>query len=157
MSEDKQKQADNKMEKGETAASVFEQFSTQFLRGMSVRMRETYSSTQLDEFLKERFTFFQEATRRSGMVRVKPHQSSTVSQQGTRLNYNVIVEISAPDAPFIVVTVEALMRKMELLIHRKLHPIMGVVLSAKKEIEAVITAEEKMVKFDHLYLESKKE
>jgi NAD-specific glutamate dehydrogenase len=94
MSEDKQKQAGNKKEQGETAASVFEQFSTQFLRGMSVRMRETYSSTQLDEFLKERFTFFQEATRRSGMVRVKPHQSSTVSQQGTRLNYNVIVEIS---------------------------------------------------------------
>ena len=46
MSEDKQKQAGNKKEQGETAASVFEQFSTQFLRGMSVRMRETYSSTQ---------------------------------------------------------------------------------------------------------------
>ena len=153
MSEDKQKQAGNKKEQGETAASVFEQFSTQFLRGMSVRMRETYSSTQLDEFLKERFTFFQEATRRSGMVRVKPHQSSTVSQQGTRLNYNVIVEISAPDAPFIIVTVEALMRKMELLILRKLHPIMGVVLSPEKEIEAVISPQEKMEKFDHLYLE----
>jgi len=153
MSEDKQKQADNKMEKGETAASVFEQFSTQFLRGMSVRMRETYSKTELDEFLKERFAFFQEATRRSGMVRVKAHKLSTVSQQESRFNGHVIVEISAPDAPFIVVTVESLMRKMELLIHRKLHPIMGVVLSAEKEIEAVISPEEKMEKFDHLYLE----
>ncbi|MBC8220830.1 MAG: NAD-glutamate dehydrogenase, partial [Proteobacteria bacterium] len=153
MSEDKQKQAANKKEQGETAASVFKQFSTQFLRGMSVRMRETYSKTELDGFLKERFAFFQEATRRSGMVRVKAHKLSTVSQQESRFNGHVIVEISAPDAPFIVVTVEALMRKMELLIHRKLHPIMGVVLSAEKEIEAVISPEEKMEKFDHLYLE----
>ena len=58
MSEDKQKQAANKKEQGETAASVFKQFSTQFLRGMSVRMRETYSKTELDGFLKERFAFF---------------------------------------------------------------------------------------------------
>jgi len=61
-------------------------------------MRETYSSTQLDEFLKERFAFFQEATRRSGMVRVKAHKLSTVSQQESRFNGHVIVEISAPDA-----------------------------------------------------------
>ncbi|MDE0792965.1 MAG: NAD-glutamate dehydrogenase [SAR324 cluster bacterium] len=153
MSENKQRQTGNKLKQDESAASVFKQFSTQFLRGMSARMRETYSSKQLEEFLKDRFAFFQEATRKSGMVRVKPHQAATVSQQGARLNGNVIVEISAPDAPFIVVTVEALMRKMELLIHRKLHPIMGVVLSAEKEIEAVISPEEKMEKFDHLYLE----
>ncbi|MED5403884.1 MAG: NAD-glutamate dehydrogenase domain-containing protein [SAR324 cluster bacterium] len=142
------------MEEDESTASVFKQFSTQFLHGMSVRMRETYSSTQLDEFLKERFVFFQEATRRSGMVRVKSHQLTTESQQQeSSYNGHVIVEISAPDAPFIVVTVEALMRKMELLIHRKLHPIMGVVLSAEKEIEAVIYPEEKIDKYDHLYLE----
>ena len=41
MSEDEQKQAGNKMEQDETTISVFKQFSTQFLRGMSVRMRET--------------------------------------------------------------------------------------------------------------------
>jgi hypothetical protein len=73
--------------------SVFKQFSTQFLHGMSVRMRETYSREQLDEFLKERFVFFQEATRRSGMVRVKSHQLSTESQQQeSRYNGHVIVE-----------------------------------------------------------------
>ena len=90
--------------------------------------------------------FFQEATRKRGMVRVKAHKFSIVSQQEARLNGLVILEISAPDAPFIVFTVEALMRKMELLIHRKLHPIMGVVLSAGNEIEAVISPKEKIGK-----------
>ena len=58
MSENKQRETGNKLKQDESAASVFKQFSTQFLRGMSARMRETYSSKQLEEFLKDRFVFF---------------------------------------------------------------------------------------------------
>ena len=137
----------------DTDNSVFKQFSTQFLRGMSERMRETYSYSELDEFLKERFAFFQEATRRNGMVRVKPFNLTSNTKEETGINSHVIVEISAPDAPFIVVTVESLMRKMDLLIHRKLHPIMGVELTEDKEIKRVVSPEDNPKKYDHLYLE----
>jgi glutamate dehydrogenase len=153
MSEIKRFQEGKSSELDNSDNSVLNQFSSQFLRGMSERMRETYSEAELDEFIKERFSFFQEAVRRSGMVRVKSYKFSSDSQEETRFNGRVIVEISAPDAPYIVVTVEALMRKLDLRIHLKLHPIMGVVLSAEKEIEKVISAEEKLEMFDYIYLE----
>ena len=141
MSEVEQKKVRKSIKLDVAENSVFKQFSTQFLSGMSERMRETYNESQLHEFLKERFEFFKEATRLSGMVRVKPCQPFSYSQAETPFNGHVIVEISAPDAPYIVVTVEAVMRKMNILIHRKLHPIMGVVLSAEKELEEVILPE----------------
>ncbi len=153
MSEVEQKKVRKSIKLDVAENSVFKQFSTQFLSGMSERMRETYNESQLHEFLKERFEFFKEATRLSGMVRVKPCQPFSYSQAETPFNGHVIVEISAPDAPYIVVTVEAVMRKMNILIHRKLHPIMGVVLSAEKELEEVILPEENTENFDHLYLE----
>ena len=153
MNEVSQAQEENSLELDDSDNSVFNQFSTQFLRGMSERMRETYSKSQLNDFLKERFTFFREATRRSGMVRVKPHQLTSFSQGETRFNGHVIVEIASPDAPFIVVTVEALMRQMDLLIHRKLHPIMGAVLTVEREIVKVVSPLEDSEKFDHIYLE----
>ena len=153
MNEVSQAQEENSLELDDSDNSVFNQFSTQFLRGMSERMRETYSKSQLNDFLKERFTFFREATRRSGMVRVKPHQLTSFSQGETRFNGHVIVEIASPDAPFIVVTVEALMRQMDLLIHRKLHPIMGAVLTVERDIVKVVSPLEDSEKFDHIYLE----
>ncbi len=133
--------------------SVLKQYSTKFLSGMSERMRETYSQSQLDDFLKERFAFFREAVRRSGMVRVRPQKISQNLQADTNLHGQVIVEIVSPDAPFIVVTVEALMRQLDLLIHRKLHPIIGVELSVGKEVEKVFLPQQHLDKYDHLYLE----
>ncbi len=133
--------------------SLFNQYSTQFLRGMSERMRDSCTSSQLNEFLKERFTFFREAIRRSGMVRVRKHKISQFSLTEKNHNRCVIVEIVSPDAPFIVVTVEALMRQLDLLILCKLHPIIGVELTEGKEVEKVFLPQQDLEKYDHLYLE----
>ena len=133
--------------------SLFKQYSTQFLRGMSERMRDSCTSSQLNEFLKERFTFFREAIRRSGMVRVRKHKISQFSLTEKNHNRCVIVEIVSPDAPFIVVTVEALMRQLDLLILCKLHPIIGVELTEGKEVEKVFLPQQDLEKYDHLYLE----
>ncbi|MBC8257500.1 MAG: NAD-glutamate dehydrogenase [SAR324 cluster bacterium] len=133
--------------------SIFMQFSSQFLFGMSERMRETYSESELQDFLKERFLFFKEAVRRSGMVRVKALKSTTVSVDNTNLNGYVIVEIVSPDAPFIVVTVESLLRQLDLLIHRKHHPIMGADITTEKEVTAVKSPQENSEKYDYIYLE----
>ena len=153
MNEVNEVQKGNYLEMDDSENSVFNQFSNQFLRGMSERMRETYSKSQLNEFLMDRFTFFREAIRRSGMVRVEPNQFSFFSKGKTCFNGHVIVEIASQDAPFIVVTAEALMRQMDLRIHRKLHPIMGAVLTPDREILKVISPLEDSEKFDHIYLE----
>ena len=65
----------------------------------------------------------------------------------------VIVEIASPDAPFIVVTVEALMRQLNFQILCKLHPIIGVDLTEGKEVEKVFSPRQDLDKYDHLYLE----
>ena len=132
---------------------LFKQYSTQFMRGMSERMRDSCSSSQLNVFLQERFTFFREAIRRSGMVRVRKHKISQVSLTEKNNSSCVIVEIVSPDAPFIVVTVEALMRQLDLLILCKLHPIIGVDLTEGKEVEKVFLPQQDLEKYDHLYLE----
>ena len=133
--------------------SLFKQYSNEFLRGMSEKMRDSFSGSQLNEFLQERFTFFREAIRRSGMVRVRKHKISHVYLTEKNNSRCVIVEIVSPDAPFIVVTVEALMRKLDLLILCKLHPIIGVDLSEGKELEKLFLPQQHLEKYDHLYLE----
>jgi len=88
------------------------------------------------------------------MVQVVPHKLPTNTHEESYFAGNVIIEIVSPDAPFIVVTVEALLRQLDLMIHRKLHPIMGVCLTAEKEILGVMSpVENTSEKFDHLYLE----
>jgi len=96
--------------------SLFNQYSDQFLRGMSKRMRDSCSSYELKEFFQERFAFFREAIRRNGMVRVRKYKIPRVSLTAKNQSSCVVVEIVSPDAPFIVVTVEALMRKLDLKI-----------------------------------------
>ena len=136
---------------------LFKQYSTQFLRGMSERMRDSCSSSDLNEFLQERFTFFREAIRRSGMVRVRKQKISHVYLTEKNNSRCVIVEIVSPDAPFIVVTVEALMRQLDFQILCKFHPIIGVELTEGKELEKVFLPQQDLEKYDHLYLEVKTE
>jgi len=64
---------ENTLVQDDSDNSVFDQFITHFLRGMSERMRETYSNSDLEVFLKDRFAFFRKAVNRSGMVQVVPH------------------------------------------------------------------------------------
>ena len=116
---------------------LLNQYSTQFLSGMSKRMRDSCSGSELNEFIQERFTFFREAIRRSGMVRVRKQKISQFPFTSKKHSSCLIVEIVSPDAPFIVVTVEALMRQLDLLILSKLHPIIGVELTKGREIKKV--------------------
>ena len=76
--------------------SLFNQYSTQFLRGMSERMRDSFTNSQLNKFLKERFTFFREAIRRSGMVRVRKHKISQISLTEKKVNAGADFFISQP-------------------------------------------------------------
>ena len=153
MSKIKKIREENPLVQDDSDNSVFDQFITHFLRGMSERMRETYSNSELEVFLKDRFAFFRKAVSRSGMVQVVPHKLPSNTHEESYFAGNVIIEIVSPDAPFIVVTVEALLRQLDLMIHRKLHPIMGVRLTAEKEILGVISPVDTSEKFDHLYLE----
>ena len=153
MSKIKKIREENTLVQDDSDNSVFDQFITHFLRGMSERMRETYSNSELEVFLKDRFAFFRKAVSRSGMVQVVPHKLPSNTHEESYFAGNVIIEIVSPDAPFIVVTVEALLRQLDLMIHRKLHPIMGVRLTAEKEILGVISPVDTSEKFDHLYLE----
>jgi len=153
MSKIKKIREENTLVQDDSDNSVFDQFITHFLRGMSERMRETYSNSELEVFLKDRFAFFRKAVNRSGMVQVVPHKLPSNTHEESYFAGNVIIEIVSPDAPFIVVTVEALLRQLDLMIHRKLHPIMGVRLTAEKEILGVISPVDTSEKFDHLYLE----
>ncbi len=137
----------------ESDKTLFDQYSTQFLRGMSERMCDSLSKSQLNEFLQERFSFFREAIRRSGMVRVIKHKVPKFLLTEKNHSTLAIIEIVSPDAPFIVVTVEALMRQLNLLILCKLHPIIGVELTEVKELEKVFLPQQDLEKYDHLYLE----
>jgi NAD-specific glutamate dehydrogenase len=132
---------------------LFNQYSAQFLRGMSERMRNSSSTSELNDFLQQRFTFFREAIRRNGMVRVRKHKIPLVTLNAKNKSSCVTVEIVSPDAPFIVVTIEALMRQLDLKIISKLHPIIGVELTESKEVEKVFLPQHELEKYDHLYLE----
>ena len=138
---------------GDSDKSLFNQYSDQFLRGMSKRMRDSCSSSELKEFFQERFAFFREAIRRNGMVRVRKYKIPRVLLTTKNQSSFVVVEIVSPDAPFIVVTVEALMRELDLKIITKLHPIIGVKLTEGRELEKVFLPQQKLEKYDHLYLE----
>ena len=138
---------------GDSDKSLFNQYSDQFLRGMSKRMRDSCSSSELKEFFQERFAFFREAIRRNGMVRVRKYKIPRVLLTTKNQSSSVVVEIVSPDAPFIVVTVEALMRELDLKIITKLHPIIGVKLTEGRELEKVFLPQQKLEKYDHLYLE----
>ena len=118
MSKIKKIREENTLVQDDSDNSVFDQFITYFLRGMSERMRETYSNSELEVFLKDRFAFFRKAVSRSGMVQVVPHKLPSNTHEESYFAGNVIIEIVSPDAPFIVVTVEALLRQLDLMIHR---------------------------------------
>ena len=123
------------------------------MRGMSERMISSCNRLELNEFLQERFTFFKEAIRRSGMVKVRKCKIDQFSFNAKNHSNCVIVEIVSPDAPFIVVTVEALLRKLNLFILSMLHPIIGVELTENGEVKNVFLPQQELLKYDHIYLE----
>ena len=58
MSKIKRQRKENVLVKDDSENFVFNQFTTQFLCGMSERMRDSYSKSELKVFLKDRFIFF---------------------------------------------------------------------------------------------------
>ena len=93
MSKIKRQREENILVKDDSENSVFNQFSKQFLCGMSERMRETYSVSELTVFLKDRFTFFREAVSRSGMVQVVSQKMPSNSHDKSSYAEIVIIEI----------------------------------------------------------------
>ena len=103
-----------------------EEFSRQFLHGMSDRIQSDFGPKQLERFLTNKFEFFLEAMGKQGLLRLERGKGPGDQDYQTKYNGTATIEIVSPIAPYGVVTLEKLMRERNLHVTRSLHPMMSV-------------------------------
>ena len=98
---------------------LIQAFAQQYLQSVPLRTLQQYTPTALATFLKDRYSFF----------------SNTVANRFSKESFHLsflqtpskhTLEIVCPDAPFIIITIEALFRELEIPITRLFHPIISV-------------------------------
>ena len=104
---------------------LLREFAEQFLQGASVRMLEVLGTAALQSLVQGRFAFFQEAVAQGGALRVQPKVDDPDDPDSTGSG-RLLIDVVSRDTPFQVVTLECLLRKLDLHILRRLHPMMMV-------------------------------
>ena len=97
-----------------------EEFSRQFLHGMSDRIQSDFGPKQLERFLNNKFEFFLVAMGKQGLLRLERGKEAGDQDYQTKHNGTATIEIVSPIAPYGVVTLEKLMREKNLHVTRSL-------------------------------------
>jgi glutamate dehydrogenase len=109
---------------------LLREFAEQFLQGASARMLEVLGTAALQSLVQGRFAFFQEAVAQGGALRVQPKVDDPDDPDSTGSG-RLLIDVVSRDTPFQVVTLECLLRKLDLHILRRLHPMMMVEYNAE--------------------------
>ena len=111
---------------------LLREFAGQFLQGASSRMLEALGVSALQDLVEGRFAFFQEAVKQGGALQVQPKADDPDDPDSTGRG-RLLIDVVRRDAPFQVVTLECLLRKLDLRILRRLHPMMIVECDAEEK------------------------
>ena len=132
----------NNSGKDQRGSRLKEEFSRQFLHGMSDRIQSDFGPKQLERILNNKFEFFLEAMGKQGLLRLERGKGPGDQDYQTRSNGTATIEIVSPIASYGVVTLEKLMRERNLHVTRSLHPMMSVSFDQEKRYLAQIDLEE---------------
>ena len=105
--------------------SLLREFAEQFLHGVSARMLEALGTASLQSLVEGRFAFFQEAVAQGSALRVQPKADDPDDPDSTGSG-RLLLDVVSPDMPFRVVTLECVLRELDVRILRRLHPMMSV-------------------------------
>ncbi len=124
---------------------VLQQFADTYLHSVSWRVMQMYAHTELCEFVKERFAFFQEALREGGKFRIYQPRS----------NSKTVLEVVHTDRAYLLITLETMIRDVGTRITFKLHPIVGVTVNEDNEPTSVFpgTADNKRISCVYIELD----
>ena len=81
-----------------------EEFSRQFLHGMSECIQSDFGPKQLERFLNNKFEFFLEAMGKQGLLRLERGKGPGDQDYQTKYNGTATIEFVSPNAPYGVVT-----------------------------------------------------
>ncbi|MBF0287259.1 MAG: NAD-glutamate dehydrogenase [SAR324 cluster bacterium] len=87
------------------------QFAKLFLRAFSFRVLQNFSHKELAEFVQERFRFFNEVLPEGGGFRI----------YNPKLSNKTLLEFVFPDAAFLLITIDNLLREFGIRVTFKLH------------------------------------
>ena len=76
-----------------------EEFSRQFLQGVSDRIHIDFAPKQLDRFFNNKFEFFLEAIGKQGLLRLERGKEPGDQEYQTKYNGTATIEIVSPIAP----------------------------------------------------------
>ena len=130
-----------------------EEFSRQFLHGMSDRIQSDFGPKQLERFLNNKFEFFLEAMGKQGLLRLERGKWPGDQDYQTRYNGTATIEIVSPIAPYGVVTLEKLMRERNLHVTRSLHPMMSVSFDREEKLISISAPDPEKQIYDYIYIQ----
>ncbi|MEC9171567.1 MAG: hypothetical protein VYC97_03100, partial [SAR324 cluster bacterium] len=130
-----------------------EEFSRQFLHGMSDRIQSDFGPKQLERFLNNKFEFFLEAMGKQGLLRLERGKGPGDQDYQTRYNGTATIEIVSPIAPYGVVTLEKLMRERNLHVTRSLHPMMSVSFDREERLISISAPDPEKQIYDYIYIQ----
>ena len=130
-----------------------EEFSRQFLHGMSDRIQSDFGPKQLERFLNNKFEFFLEAMGKQGLLRLERGKGPGDQDYQTRYNGTATIEIVSPIAPYGVVTLEKLMRERNLHVTRSLHPMMSVSFDREEKLISISAPDPEKQIYDYIYIQ----
>jgi len=123
-------------------------FSELYLEAIDPRFFKLESPKRMADFLTDRFHYFKEAIKSKNYFRILMPKTDP-----PQLTDKHVLEYICPNAPFLLLTVEALFRAKGLRITRMLHPIMTVYTSTKGQIEGIQKAKIHTNLYSITYLE----
>ena len=129
-----------------------EEFSRQFLHGMSDRIQSDFDPKQLDRFLNNKFEFFLEAMGKQGLLRLERGKEPDDKDYQTKYNGTATIEIVSPIARYGIVTLEKQMRERDLHITRSLHPMMSVSFDREKKLISISVPDPEKQIYDYIFI-----
>lgn len=124
------------------------QFTELYLKYLPSRSILHFDARQLSEFIRYRFEFFQETLPKVSQVVLKRPLN-----HDNRPGNKRILELACPDATFLIITLQAIFRRMGLKINRLFHPIIGLELDKKRQLKAIVPPTENVSRYSLTYLE----
>ena len=88
----------NNSGKAQRGSRLKEEFSRQFLHGMSDRIQSDFGPKQLERFLNNKFEFFLEAMGKQVLLRLERGKGSGDQDYQTKYNGTATIEIVSPIA-----------------------------------------------------------
>ena len=138
-------------------ARLREEFSRQFIHGMSERIRGDFGPKQLEGFIRKRFEFFLQAVGKQGLIRLQ--SGKPLSDQDPQMQFygTATIEVVCPIAPYGVVTLEKLMRKRNHHVTQSMHPMMSVDFDQNDGLVSISAPDPEKRIYDYIFIQFESE